>query len=140
MAHVSMEVPAALVGPVRESAQLLYQATAESLHLALRSHSAGLESLEEVHEHRARLGQLDALLTQLGWSGAPELQVRALTAPAEVLHDAVHGALIDAAERLAGASARARRGEPATASLRRTAREVIGLDRLLRGIEASDRA
>ena len=37
MARVSVEVPAELVTQVRETVLLLYQATAESLHAALRS-------------------------------------------------------------------------------------------------------
>ena len=36
MARVSVEVPAELVGQVRETVLLLYQATAESLHQVLK--------------------------------------------------------------------------------------------------------
>ena len=51
MARVSVEVPSELVGPVRETVLLLYEATAESLQLSLRAHSEGRGSLEEVGAH-----------------------------------------------------------------------------------------
>src|SRR4051794_25378243 len=70
MARVSVEVPAELVAPIRGTVLLLYQATAESLQLSLRSHSEGRGTLEEVAEHRARLAQLDALLRTLGRPGS----------------------------------------------------------------------
>ena len=107
MARVSVEVPAELVGRVRETVLLLYEATAESLHLSLRAHSQGRGSARESHEHRMRLAELDGLLTQLG----PPSGSRQLSAPAELLHDALYGALIDAGERLAVTASSAWRGE-----------------------------
>src|SRR5215210_4912376 len=92
MARVSVEVPAGLVGRIRETVLLLYEATAESLHLALRARSERRGSPRELHEHRLRLAQLDGLLTQLG----PPAGSRHVSAPAELLHDALYGALIDA--------------------------------------------
>jgi hypothetical protein len=137
MAHLSVDVSAALVAPLRESAVLLYQATAESLHFSLRALVERRGSLEEIAEHRARLARLDALLGQLGWSreGYPRRPLR-LTAPREVLHDMVYGALLDAGERLAEAYASSWRGEVDVASVRALALEVIALDRLLRRVEA----
>ena len=44
MARVSVEVPAELVEPVRETVLLLYQATAESLHQALRARRADVRA------------------------------------------------------------------------------------------------
>ena len=88
------------MGPIRETVLLLYQATAESLELSLRAHSEGRGSLEEVGAHRARLAQLDELAGSLG-SRAGSPGSRQLSAPAELLHDAFYGALIDAGERLA---------------------------------------
>jgi hypothetical protein len=135
MAHLSVDVPAALVAPLRESAVLLYQATAESLHFSLRALVERRGSLEEIHEHRARLARLDALLGQLGWSLEGDPRPLRLTAPREVLHDTVYGALLDAGERLAEAYGSSWRGDVDLASVRDLAAEVIALDRLLRRVE-----
>ena len=135
MAHLSVDVPAALVAPLRESAVLLYQATAESLHLSLRGLVERRGPLEEITEHRARLARLDAVLNQLGWSAAAEPRPTSLTAPREVLHDVVYGALLDAGERLAEAYGSSWRGEVDVTSVRALAGEVISLDRLLRRVQ-----
>jgi hypothetical protein len=132
MAGVWMEVPAELVGRVRETVLLLYEATAESLHLALRAHSQGRGSPGELHDHRVRLAQLDGLLTQLGGPAGP----RHLSAPAELLHDALYGALIDAGERLAVTASGAWRGEEPLEQVQEAAAEVLALHRLLRLLES----
>jgi hypothetical protein len=132
MARVSVEVPAELVGRVRETVLLLYEATAESLHLALRAHSEGRGSPRELHEHRARLAQLDDLLTRLG----PPAGSRLVSAPAELLHDALYGALIDAGERLAVAASSSWRGEVPLERVQDAAAEVLALHRLLRLLES----
>ena len=49
--------------------------------------------------------------------------------------DALHGALIDAGERLAGACSERWDGDAGVESVRAEATEVIGLDRLLARIE-----
>jgi hypothetical protein len=132
MALASLEVPAPLAAPLREAIGLLYQSTAEALHLALRAHAERRAPLDEVHGHRARLAQLDALLDGLGWSAesAPDPPL-VLSAPGDVLRDAVHGALIDAGERLALACTACWRGELEPDGVQRVAAEVIALDRLL---------
>jgi hypothetical protein len=79
--------------------------------------------------------QLDALLDQLGWPSPAGARPRRLTGRAEPIGDALHGALIDAGERLAVACAASWRGEATEDSVRSAAREVILLDRLLRGLE-----
>jgi hypothetical protein len=135
MARVSMEVPAELVGPIRENVLLLYQATAESLQFSLRAHSEGRGSLEEVGEHRARLAQLDELAGSLGWQAGPP-GVRQLSASAELLHDAFYGALIDAGERLAVTASRSWRGELPLERVQEAAAEVLALHRLLRLLES----
>ena len=127
MARVSVEVPSELVGPLRETVLLLYQATAESLQLALRAHSEGRGSREEVGAHRARLAELDELAGSLG--------SRQLSAPAELLHDAFYGALIDAGERLSTTVDRAWRGELPLERVQEAAAEVLALHRLLRLLE-----
>jgi hypothetical protein len=143
MARVSVEVPAELVGPVRETVLLLYQATAESLQLSLRAHSEGRGSLEEVGAHRARLAQLDELAGSLGWvAGRPGRQAatpsrwRQLSAPAELLHDAFYGALIDAGERLAVTASSSWRGALPLERVQEGAAEVLALHRLLRMLES----
>jgi hypothetical protein len=132
MARVSVEVPAELVGRVRETVLLLYEATAESLHLALRAHSEGRGSPRELHEHRARLAELDGLLTQLGTPAGS----RQVSAPADLLHDALYGALIDAGERLAVTASSSWRGEVPLERVQEAAAEVLALHRLLRLLES----
>jgi hypothetical protein len=134
MADMSVEVPGALVAPLRETVVLLYQATAEALHHALRAHGEG-GSLGEVDRHRARLADLEAMLEQLGWAPGPARGDLELNAPPEVLHDAVYGALIDAGERLAAACSSSWSGRPETEDVHALATQVIALDRLLRRIE-----
>ena len=142
MARVSVEVPSELVGPIRETVLLLYETTAESLQLSLRAHSEGRGSLEELGAHRARLAELDALAGSLGWrAGRPGRPTEAasgsrqLSAPAELLHDAFYGALIDAGERLSMTVDRAWRGEVALERVQEAAAEVLALHRLLRLLE-----
>ena len=132
MARVSVEVPSELVGPVRETVLLLYQATAESLQLSLRAHSEGRGSLEQVGLHRERLAQLDELAGSLGWATG----ARELSAPAELLHDAFYGALIDAGERLAVSASSSWRGELPLERVQEAAAEVLALHRLLRLLES----
>jgi hypothetical protein len=142
MTRVSVEVPSELAGPVRETVLLLYQATAESLQLSLRAHSESRGSLEEVGAHRARLAELDELLGSLGGhaerpgpqAGAPS-GPRQLSAPAELLHDAFYGALLDAGERLSVTVDRAWRGELPLERVQESAAEVLALHRLLRLLE-----
>jgi len=140
MAELAVEVSAALVQSLRETVLLLYRAALEALHLAF---GADDPALEEVVPQRERLRQLDALLDQLGWPelgepGPGESDAPAplrLAAPADVLADALHGALIDAGERLAVVCAARWRGEAGPESVRASAREVIELDRLLREVQ-----
>ncbi len=128
MALASVEVPAALVAPLRETLVLLYEATAEALHLAVR----GAGPLGEVHRHRERLRQLEALLERMGWSAGaiPEGSLE-LSGPRDVLRDAIYGALIDAGERLAAECDGSWQGAGEPDGIRRAAAEVIALDRLL---------
>jgi hypothetical protein len=135
MAQVAVEVPAALVHPVRETVLLLYRAALEALHLGFGAHDEPQASPEEVGRQRERLRGLDALLDQLGWPAPAGREGRRLAAPPDVLADALHGALIDAGERLAVACAGSWRGEASADSVRAAAHEVIELDRLLREVE-----
>ena len=140
MARVSVEVPSELVGPLRETVLLLYRATAESLQLSLRAHAEDRGSLEEVAAHRDRLAKLDRLAASLGWrAGRPapsQPGPRRLNAPAELLHDAFYGALLDAGERLSTTVDRAWRGELPLERVQEAAAEVLALHRLLRLLES----
>jgi hypothetical protein len=132
MAQVGLVVPGALVPCVRETVVLQYRATVEALHLALGEPGA---EVEPARRERARLAQLDALLGQLGRPGERAATGVALSGPAELLRDALHGSLIDAGERLAVACEAGWRGESTPEGIRSIAKEVIALDRLLRELE-----
>jgi hypothetical protein len=132
MTRVSVEVPAELIRPIRETVLLLYQATAESLHLALKARESGDDAVEEVHHHRARLDALDDLVRRL----EPEGGGARLSAPHDLLHDTLYGALIDAGERLAETSNRCWRGELPLDRVQERAGEVLAIDALLRGLDS----
>jgi hypothetical protein len=129
MTRVSVEVPAELTGPVRETVLLLYEATAESARLAVKARTAGRGSLEDVDVHRARLAELDDLFSALDAPGPGSV-----SAPRDLLHDALYGALIDAGERLPVASERAWRGELPLERVREAAEAVLAIDRVLRAL------
>jgi hypothetical protein len=107
---------------------LLYEATAESLHLALKA-----RALDEVRLHRRRLDELDELLRAL----EPDERATELSATRDLIHDALYGALIDAGERLAEASTRSWRGELPLERVQAAAEEVLAIDGLLRGLGAA---
>ncbi len=139
MTRVSVEVPAELVGPIRETVLLLYQATAESLHQALESRADGHAEVEEAHSHRLRIDELDDLARELVVERAGGEQAVRLTASRDLLHDMLYGALLDAGERLAEASGRSWRGELPAARIEAAAEEVLALHRML-GLLESDPA
>jgi hypothetical protein len=140
MAEVAVEVPAPVVPAVRDTVVLLYRATAEALQLSLDAHGRGGEPAREVSRHRARLEQLGRMLDRLGWPGEPAgAGPVELRGPREVVHDALHGALIDAGERLAVACAATWHSEASEASVHELAAQVIALDRLVRELEGGGR-
>ena len=133
MTRASVEVPAVLVGAVRDTVVLLYYSTVEALHFALRSHvDEGDYASEELVRGRERLADLDALLARLGWWGeaTPEGDVE-LSAPRDVLRDVLYGTLIEAGERLAAACGEGWRDGACPDEVRAVAMEVIALDGLL---------
>jgi hypothetical protein len=138
MAEVAVEVPAPVVPAVRDTVVLLYRATAEALQLSLEAHRESREPAREVGRHRARLEELGRMLDRLGWPGEPPEPAGPveLRGPREVVHDALHGALIDAGERLAVACSATWHSEASEASVRELAAQVIALDGLVRELEA----
>ena len=132
MSRVSVEVPQELMEPVRETVLLLYQATAESLHQALRARAEGEGDTAEAHSHRARIDELDELARALAVTRGPV----ELSAPRDLLHDVLYGALIDAGERLAALSGRGWRGDVPAERIQEAAGEVLSLHALLGGLES----
>ena len=132
---MALEVPSALVPCVRETVLLQYQAAAEALQLAFRARGEAGPSRAEVLRARERLGQLGGLLDQLGWPGEPVPPALEVAASVHLLRDALHGALIDAGERLAVACEGSWRGDASPDGVRASAGEVIALDGLLRSLE-----
>jgi hypothetical protein len=135
MAEASVEIPPGLAVRVRASLVLLYEASAEGLHLALRAQPERDPPAEDVRAQRDRLAGLDALLVQIGWWAEPGVGAGAepveLSGPLELLHDAVHGALIDAGERLALSCGERWRADVGLEDVRAAAAEVMALDKLL---------
>ena len=130
MARVSVEVPAELVRPIRETVLLLYEATAESLHLALKARANSRRGAPAPRAAgRARRGPPRA---RAGRAAATELH-----ATRDLIHDALYGALIDAGERLAETSNRSWRGELPLERVQAAAEEVLAIDGLLRGLDAA---
>jgi hypothetical protein len=127
MTRVTVEVPAELRRTVQETVLLLYQATAESLHQALKARACGETESGEAHSHRLRIDELDDLAGELA---REEGGVR-LSASRDLLHDTLYGALIDAGERLAETSDRCFRGELPPERIQDAAEEVLALDSLL---------
>src|SRR3954468_5419308 len=132
MARASLEVPEELVGPVRETVLLLYQATAESLHQVLRARGEGETDTAEAHAHRSRIDELDELARTLAAGDGAGL----VTASRDLLHHTLYGALIDAGERLAGLSGRGWRGDVPAERIQEAAGEVLSLHALLGGLES----
>ena len=133
MPRVSVEVPEELVEAVRETALLLYQATAESLHQALRARAEGEGcTAAEAHAHRVRIDELDELARTLAAGSGPVK----LTASRDLLHDMLYGALIDAGERLAALSGSGWRGDVPADRVQEAAGEVLSLHSLLGGLES----
>jgi hypothetical protein len=92
--------------------------------------------LDKVHDYRARLRQLDDALGHLGWEGhEPPSDGVALSAPNEVLREALHGAPIDAGERVAtGCTNWHDNGNPE--AVRQAVAQLHALDRLLTHLRA----
>jgi len=132
MARASVEVPRELVEALRETVLLLYQATAESLHQALRTRVAGETDTAEAHSHRARIDELDELVRSLAAGGDSVV----LRGSRDLLHDVLYGALIDAGERLAALSGQGWRGEVPAERIQEAAGEVLSLHSLLGGLES----
>ena len=132
MARASVEVPEELVEAVRETVLLLYQATAESLHLALRARAEDEAGEAEAHSHRVRIDELDELARALAAGDGAVV----LTASRDLLHDTLYGALIDAGERLAALSSRGWRGDVPAERIQEAAGEVLSLHSLLGRLES----
>jgi hypothetical protein len=135
MARAAVEIPGLLASGVRDSVVLLYQAAVEALLFALRSQGEhGEAAPHEARQCRARVTELDAVLAQVGWWSDPPEEPGAdvrLEAARDVLNDVLHGALIDAGERLAAACGEGWRAGAGAGVVRAAAMEVIALDGLL---------
>jgi hypothetical protein len=132
MAHLTLAVPAALVPPLRDSVVLLYGASTEGLHLELQALAERRGSPDDLRAQRRRQRGLDELLDQLRWPDAPPPGELELHGPAELLGDALYGALIDSGERLSTACSASWSGEATLEDVAAAAEEVMALDRLLR--------
>jgi hypothetical protein len=129
MAEITVELQASLVVRFRCTVLLLFEATAEALHLTLSTLSLDPEAVTEVRQHFMRLSQLAEVLDQVGWGavrGSGDVEIEASP---EVLHDALLGSLLDAGEALATDI----QGE--AEGVRRLAEDVVSLDRILKHVD-----
>jgi hypothetical protein len=129
MAEITVQIRARLLARFRATVVLLLDASAESLHLTLSALEGDPRAIEEARLHLRRLGELGALLDQIGWSEARQARHVEVESSWEVLHDAALGTLLDAGETLAADV----EAEPASA--REQAEDVLALDRLLKRID-----
>lgn len=123
--RVLVAVPQSLVGRLRENVELLIGVTAEALSWTSRAPGSDGEA-----EHRQRLRDLAELLVRLAPDGTGELLIEG---EADVVHDAAHGALLDAGERVA---ASVNGSVVEAAEVRGTTEEIVALERLMRRVEA----
>jgi hypothetical protein len=124
--RVFVAVPERLVGRLRENVELLIGVTAEALSCTLRARASD----EEAAEHRQRLLDLAELLVRLAPDGPGEVLIEG---EVDVIHDAAHGALLDAGERVA---ATVNGSVIEAADVRGTTEEVVALERLMRRVKA----
>jgi hypothetical protein len=104
MPDLTIHVPPAHAGAVRDGLLHRYAGVAEALHRAAGDHAGSHDHLDSLDGHRLELGDLEAALDQLGWEYAEPAEAVVLTAHPEVLSDATHAALDDAIEVLTAAA------------------------------------
>lgn len=131
---VRISLPIGVVPRVRESVLLLCGATAEGLHLTIGRHADGPVDLDEVHDSRARLDELDSLLRELDVPFESTTNAVSVHGTVALLHDVVYGALVDAGERIAVACEASWRGAPIETVLD-LASEILNLEAVLRQVD-----
>ncbi len=129
MAKIRVEIRARLVGRVRSTVLLLFEASAEALHFTLGAVSRDAGAIHEVRQHFTRLRELAALLDQLGWTTDAVLRDIEVRSSREVVRDAVLGTLLDAGEALATGVHYEGGG------VRGIAEDVVALDGLLKEVD-----
>lgn len=129
MAGITVELSAYLVGRVRGTVLLLFEATAEALHFTLGAVGRDSAAIHEARQHSTRLNELAGLLDQLEWTNEADPRPARVEAPADVLRDAVLGTLLDAGESLASDL------HYGAGGVRALARDVVALDEVLREVE-----
>jgi hypothetical protein len=118
MADLTIRVPPEHVDLLAGELLRRYAVLAGQLHAAARRQAGGGDALDALLGARVELLDLDDALEQLGWGGGPPGAALELTAHPEVLADAVTGALVAAAERVARERAAATAGTDPAVELR----------------------
>lgn len=104
MPVVTLQIPTGLATHVHGSLVALYAVSADALHHEAQAYAAGANMVEEVLRRRAELAALDDLLGRFGWLlGEPAREVT-LAADSRLLRDALHGAVLDAADEVDAAA------------------------------------
>ena len=119
---MALEVPSALVPCVRETVLLQYQAAVGGAAARVPARGARrARRPQRCAEPASGWSSSARLLDQLGWPGEPVPPALEVAAPVDLLRDALHGALIDAGERLAVACEGSWRGEASPDGVRTAA-------------------
>lgn len=133
LAPVEFELPPALLLPLRDTLLHLYSGSAETLSWSMHRLLDRQTEVSEVDEARVRLGQVAAVLDQVGWHDDEIVAAGTIDAPRDVLLDAVQGALLDVRDRLARLST-ARQDHEALARGRELSFQVYEFQELLHAL------
>lgn len=133
-------VPAAQVTTVRATLLILYQVKADALNVATAEYLDDRESLASVLGHRRELGELDDLIEQAGWEAPSTSDSLELVGPADLVRDAVYGALLGATSTVEQACRRYEAGDIDLVVFGGRVDELVALFRVFEALEEADGA
>jgi hypothetical protein len=97
----SVAIETRLVACIAEALLTIYAVQADALHHATNGHLSRGTAFDELDHARRALWATEAALDGVGWTSGHCAEPAELTGPPELVHDALVGAVIAAADRLA---------------------------------------